>query len=63
MHLNASPSTMQKWEKRQKQPNGRSPKLLDIVDQKGLDVLGKYKPAQLTGSRCMEILDVRQGDS
>jgi len=39
-HLNASPSTVQKREQGQKQPNGPSPKLLDIVDQKGLDTLG-----------------------
>jgi putative transcriptional regulator len=39
-HLNTSPSTVQKWEQGKKQPNGPSLKLVNIVDQKGLDVLG-----------------------
>lgn len=38
-YLNPSPSTVQKWEQGKKQPNGPSLKLLDIVDQKGLDAL------------------------
>ena len=40
MHLNTSPSTVQKSEQGQKQPNGPSLKLLNIVDQKGVGVLG-----------------------
>ncbi len=38
-YLNASPSTVQKWESDQKKPNGAFLKLLGLVDQKGLDVL------------------------
>jgi putative transcriptional regulator len=38
--MNTSPSTVQKWEQGKKQPNGPSLKLLNIVDQKGLDALG-----------------------
>ena len=37
--LNTSPSTVQKWEAGQKRPNGPSLKLLNMVDQKGLEVL------------------------
>ena len=37
--LNTSPSTVQKWEAGQKKPNGPSLKLLNLVDQKGLEVL------------------------
>ena len=39
-YLNTSPSTVQKWEQGQKKPNGPSLKLLNVVDQKGLAVLG-----------------------
>ena len=39
-YLNASPSTVQKWEQGKKQPNGSFLKLLNLIDQKGLDVLG-----------------------
>lgn len=39
-YLNTSPSTIQKWEQGKKRPNGPSLKLLNIVDRKGLDVLG-----------------------
>jgi putative transcriptional regulator len=39
-YLNTSPSTVQKWGQGKKQPNGTSLKLLNIVDQKGLDALG-----------------------
>ena len=39
-YLNASASTVQKWEQGKKQPNGPSLKLLNIVDRKGLDALG-----------------------
>jgi putative transcriptional regulator len=38
-YLNTSPSTVQKWERGQKKPNGPSLKLLNLVDQKGLEVL------------------------
>lgn len=37
--LNTSTSTVQKWEQGAKKPNGPSLKLLNIVDQKGLQVL------------------------
>jgi len=40
MYLNTIPSTVQKWEQGQKQPNGPSLKQLNIVDHKGLGVLG-----------------------
>lgn len=39
-YLNASLSTVQKWEQGKKQPNGPSLKLLNLVDRKGLDALG-----------------------
>jgi len=38
-YLNTSPSTVQKWEQGQKTPNGPSLKLLNLVDQKGLETL------------------------
>ncbi|WP_269504882.1 helix-turn-helix domain-containing protein [Burkholderia sp. IMCC1007] len=38
-YLNTSTSTVQKWEQGQKQPNGPSLKLLDLVDRKGLEAL------------------------
>jgi len=38
-YLNTSPSTVQKWEQGQKSPNGPSLKLLNLVDQKGLEAL------------------------
>jgi putative transcriptional regulator len=38
-YLNTSPSTVQKWEQGHKKPNGPSLKLLNLVQQKGLDVL------------------------
>ena len=38
-NLNTSPSTVQKWEQGQKKPNGPSLKLLNLVDQKGLEAL------------------------
>ncbi|MCW5588640.1 MAG: helix-turn-helix domain-containing protein [Legionellales bacterium] len=37
--LNTSPSTIQKWERGEKTPNGISLKLLNIVNSKGLKVL------------------------
>jgi len=37
-YLNTAPSTVQKW-KQGKKPIGPSLKLLNIVDQKGLDAL------------------------
>lgn len=38
-YLNTSPSTVQKWEQGKKKPNGPSLKLLNLVDQKGLETL------------------------
>jgi putative transcriptional regulator len=38
-YLNTSKSTVQKWEQGVKKPNGPSLKLLNIVDQKGLEAL------------------------
>ena len=38
-YFNISPSTIQKWETGQKRPNGASLKLLNIVDQRGLEIL------------------------
>ena len=38
-YLNTSPSTVQKWEQGQKKPNGPSLKLLNLVEQKGLEAL------------------------
>ncbi|RQS57992.1 helix-turn-helix domain-containing protein [Burkholderia sp. Bp8963] len=38
-YLNTSTSTVQKWEQGQKQPNGPSLKLLNLVDRKGLEAL------------------------
>lgn len=38
-YLNTSPSTVQKWEVGGKKPNGPSLKLLNLVDQKGLEAL------------------------
>lgn len=38
-YLNTSVSTVQKWEQGHKHPNGPSLKLLNIVDQKGLEAL------------------------
>ena len=37
--LNVSPSTVQKWESGQKRPNGPSLKLLNLVKNKGLQIL------------------------
>lgn len=39
-YLNTSVSTVQKWEQGQKHPNGPSLKLLNLVAEKGLKVLG-----------------------
>ncbi len=38
-YLNTSKSTVQKWEQGAKKPNGPSLKLLNMVDQKGLEAL------------------------
>lgn len=38
-YLNTSLSTVQKWERGQKKPNGISLKLLNLVDQKGIEIL------------------------
>lgn len=37
--LNTSVSTVQKWEIGQKKPSGPSLKLLNVIEQKGLDAL------------------------
>lgn len=37
--LNTSTSTVQKWESGQKKPNAASLKLLNLVEQKGLEIL------------------------
>jgi len=39
-YLNTSKSTVQKWEQGQKHPNGPSLKLLNLVERKGLEILG-----------------------
>lgn len=39
-YLNTNLSTVQKWERGEKQPRGTSLKLLNIVDEKGLEALG-----------------------
>lgn len=38
-YLNISTSTIQKWERGEKKPNGPSLKLLNIIDKKGVEVL------------------------
>lgn len=38
-YLNTSKSTIQKWEQGAKSPNGPSLKLLNMVDQKGIQTL------------------------
>jgi len=38
-YLNTSLSTVQKWEQGKKRPNGPSLKLLNLVDEKGLEML------------------------
>ncbi|WP_418064560.1 helix-turn-helix domain-containing protein [Sedimenticola selenatireducens] len=38
-YLNTGKPTVQKWEQGQKKPNGPSLKLLNLVAEKGLDVL------------------------
>ncbi len=38
-YLNTSPSTVQKWEQGRKKPNGPSLKLLNLVQDKGLEAL------------------------
>ncbi len=38
-YLNTSVSTVQKWERGEKRPNGPSLKLLSLVEAKGLGVL------------------------
>ena len=39
VYLNTSKSTVQKWEQGLKSPNGPSLKLLNMVDQKGIEAL------------------------
>jgi putative transcriptional regulator len=40
VHLNTSTSTVQKWEQGKKRPRGAALKLLDLVERKGIEVLG-----------------------
>lgn len=35
--VNVSPSTVQKWERGAKKPNGSSKRLFDIIERKGLE--------------------------
>lgn len=39
LFLNTSVSTVQKWEIGEKKPSGPSLKLLNLIDQKGIDML------------------------
>jgi len=39
-YLNTSKSTVQKWEQGVKKPNGPSLKLLNLVEEKGIKILG-----------------------
>ncbi len=39
-YLNTSPSTVKQWEQGLKKPNGSSLKLLNLVDSKGIEILG-----------------------
>lgn len=39
-YLNTNPSTVQKWEQGKKKPNGPSLKLLNLIEQNGLEALG-----------------------
>ncbi len=41
-YLNTSKSTVQKWEQGAKKPNGPSFKLLNLVAEKGIGVLGRF---------------------
>jgi len=38
-YLNASTSTVQKWENGDKKPSGAAARLLSVVERKGLEVL------------------------
>ncbi len=38
-YLNASVSTVQKWERGEKKPSGAALRLLSVIDRKGLEVL------------------------
>ena len=40
-YLNTSVSTIQKWERGEKKPNGPSLKLLSLIETKGLQVLAR----------------------
>ena len=39
-YLNASLSTVQKWENGDKRPSGAALRLLSVIDRRGLEVLG-----------------------
>ena len=38
-YLNVTPSSVQQWEQGKKSPNGPSLKLLNLINEKGLDIL------------------------
>jgi putative transcriptional regulator len=38
-YLNTTASTIQQWEQGKKKPNGLSLKLLNLVEQKGIEIL------------------------
>lgn len=44
-YLNITVSTIQKWERGAKNPSGASLKLLNLVDERGLNILGSYTQA------------------
>lgn len=39
-YLNVSPSTVRQWEQGQKRPGGAALRLLNLVEQRGLDLIG-----------------------
>lgn len=41
MYLNVNPSTIQKWEQGSIRPNNAALKLLNIINEKGVDILFK----------------------
>jgi putative transcriptional regulator len=49
-YLNTSKSTVQKWEQGEKKPNGPSLKLLNLVAEKGLEVLARAEGRVFSGA-------------
>jgi len=47
--LNTSPSTVKKWETGEKHPRGTSLKLLNLVAEQGLKILGYQNQSKATG--------------